>query len=161
MKKNNIPVEFVYQLFALIVAIIIVHGYYVSVVRPNANQIIIEQNIEAEANPNFIRERSVWVLIKDFEQESCFVLMLWALAIMGFKLGTLINQRKLLDANLISLQEGMRILPEDTREFERQIEILNEKQKAMVLPRALLNALRRFSATKNIQDVICFREDEV
>tara|TARA_B100001094_G_C18077117_1_gene743204 strand:+ start:195 stop:1001 length:807 start_codon:yes stop_codon:yes gene_type:complete len=153
MKKNNIPVEFVYQLFALIVAIIIVHGYYVSVVRPNANQIIIEQNIEAEANPNFIRERSVWVLIKDFEQESCFVLMLWALAIMGFKLGALINERKLLDANLISLQEGMRILPEDTREFERQIEILNEKQKAMVLPRALLNALRRFSATKNIQDV--------
>jgi uncharacterized protein (UPF0333 family) len=68
MKKNNIPVEFVYQLFALIVAIIIVHGYYVSVVRPNANQIIIEQNIEAKANPNFIRERSVWVLIKDLSR---------------------------------------------------------------------------------------------
>jgi hypothetical protein len=85
--------------------------------------------------------------------EVSIVLMLWALAIMGFKLGTLINERKLLDANLISLQEGMRILPEDTREFERQIEILSEKQKAMVLPRALLNVLRRFSATKNIQDV--------
>ena len=42
MKKNNIPIEFVYQLFALIIAIIIVHGYYVSVVRPNANQIIIK-----------------------------------------------------------------------------------------------------------------------
>ncbi|HJL93541.1 MAG TPA: MotA/TolQ/ExbB proton channel family protein [Woeseiaceae bacterium] len=153
MKKNNIPIEFVYQLFALIVAIIIVHGYYVSVVRPNANQIIIEQSVEAEVNPNYVRERSVWVLVKDFEQESCFILMLWALAIMGFKLALLLNERKLLDANLISIAEGMRILPEDTREFERQIEILSEKQKVTVLPRAILNALRRFSTTKNIQDV--------
>ena len=54
MKKNTIPVEFVYQLFALIISIIIVHGYYVSVIRPNANQIIIEQKIEAEVNPNYV-----------------------------------------------------------------------------------------------------------
>ncbi len=74
--------------------------------------------------------------------------MLWALAIMGFKLALLLNERKLLDANLISIAEGMRILPEDTREFERQIEILSEKQKVMVLPRAILNALRRFSTPK-------------
>ena len=153
MKKNNIPIEFVYQLFALIVAVIIVHGYYVSVVRPNANQIQVEQNIEAENNPNYVRERSVWILIKDFEQESCFILMLWALAIMGFKLGLLINERKLLDADLISVAEGMTILPRDTRELERQIETLNEKERKMVLPRALLNALRRFGATKNVQDV--------
>lgn len=153
MKKNNIPIEFVYQLFALIIAIIIVHGYYVSVVRPNANQIIMEQNIEAEVNPNYVRERSVWVLVKDFEQESCFILMVWALAIMGFKAGSLLNERKLLDSNLISIAEGMKILPEDARNMERQIEVLQEKQKIMVLPRALLNALRRFGTTKNIQDV--------
>jgi biopolymer transport protein ExbB/TolQ len=153
MKKNNIPIEFVYQLFALIIAIIIVHGYYVSVVRPNANQVIMEQNIEAEVNPNYVRERSVWVLVKDFEQKSCFILMVWALAIMGFKASSLLNERKLLDANLISIAEGMKILPEDARNMERQIEVLQEKQKIMVLPRALLNALRRFGTTKNIQDV--------
>ena len=73
MKKNTIPVEFVYQLFALIISIIIVHGYYVSVIRPNANQIILEQKIEAEVNPNYVKERSAWVLVKDFEQESCFI----------------------------------------------------------------------------------------
>jgi hypothetical protein len=92
MKKNNIPIEFVYQLFALIIAIIIVHGYYVSVVRPNANQVILEQNIEAEVNPNYVRERSAWVLVKDFEQESCFILMMWALAIMSFKANSLLSE---------------------------------------------------------------------
>ena len=153
MKKNTIPVEFVYQLFALIISIIIVHGYYVSVIRPNANQIIIEQKIEAEVNPNYVKERSAWILVKDFEQESCFILMIWALAIMGFKIAAILNERKLLEANLISIADGMTILPDDVRDLERQIELLDEKKQRMVLPRALLNALRRFGATKNIQDV--------
>ena len=58
MKKKNIPVEFVYQLFALIIAIIIVHAFYVSVVRPTAAQVIEEQNMQAQADPDFVRERS-------------------------------------------------------------------------------------------------------
>ena len=65
MNKKNIPVEFVYQLFALIIAIIIVHAFYVSVVRPTAAQVIVEQNMAAEADPDYVRDRSVWVLIKD------------------------------------------------------------------------------------------------
>ena len=83
MNKKNIPVEFVFQLFALIIAIIVVHAFYVSVVRPNAAEIIEEQNMMAAADPDFVRERRVSVLIKDFEQEACFILMFWALAIMG------------------------------------------------------------------------------
>ena len=30
-------------------------------------------------------ERSAWVVLKDYEQESCFILMFWVLAIIGFK----------------------------------------------------------------------------
>ena len=85
MKKKNLPVEFVFQLFALIIAIIVVHAFYVSVVRPNAAEVIAEQNMLAEQDPDFVRVRSVWVLVKDFEQEACFILMFWALAIMGYK----------------------------------------------------------------------------
>ena len=153
MNKKNVPVEFVFQLFALIIAIIIVHAFYVSVVRPNAEQIIEEQNIAAAADPDFVRERSVWVLIKDLEQESCFILGIWALAIMAFKTTQIIAERRLLDVDLVPVAEGMRILPEDTREFARQIEALPEESQRMLLPRALLNALRRFSTTRNIQDV--------
>ena len=74
MKKKNIPVEFVYQLFALIIAIIVVHAFYVSIVRPNAAEALAAQAIEREANPDYVTERSTWVLIKDMEQEACFVL---------------------------------------------------------------------------------------
>ena len=124
MKKKTIPVEFVYQLFALIIAIIVVHAFYVSIVRPNATEALEQQAIEAASNPDYVRERSTWVLIKDLEQESCFVLMFWALAIMGYKTRNILRERDLLDTDLVPIAEGMRILPEDTREFARQVQAL-------------------------------------
>jgi biopolymer transport protein ExbB/TolQ len=153
MKKKNIPVEFVFQLFALIIAIIVVHAFYVSVVRPNAAEVIAEQNMLAEQDPDFVRVRSVWVLVKDFEQEACFILMFWALAIMGYKTSKISAERKLLDVDLVPVPEGMRILPEDTREFARQVQALPEDRQTLLLPRLLLNALRRFASTRSIQDV--------
>ena len=153
MKKQNIPVEFVYQIFVLIIAIIVIHGFYVSIVRPNATDVLTQQALEAENNPDYIRERSTWVLIKDLEQESCFILMFWALAIMGYKARETIRERALLDVDLVSIGEGMRILPEDTREFSRQVQALPEDHQRMLLPRALMNAMRRFNSTRNIQDV--------
>ncbi len=154
--KKNFPIEFVFQLFALIISIIIVHAFYVSVVRPNAAQIIVEQNRAAKADPDYVRERSTWVLIKDLEQESCIILMFWALAIMGYKTVktvNILNERKLLEVDLVPVAEGMRILPEDTREFARQVQALPSENQRMLLPRALLNALHRFNSTRNIQDV--------
>ena len=62
MNKKNIPVEFVFQLFALIIAVIVVHAFYVSAVRPNAAQIIAEQNAAAAADPDYIRERSGMIM---------------------------------------------------------------------------------------------------
>jgi len=153
MKKKNIPIEFVFQLFALIIAIIVVHAFYVSVVRPNAVEVIEEQNMMAAADPDYVRDRSIWVLIKDWEQEACFILMFWALAIMGYKSAKLVGERRLLEVDLVPVAEGMRILPEDTREFARQVQALPEDRQQMLLPRALLNALRRFNSTRNIQDV--------
>jgi len=153
MNKKNFPTEFVFQLFALLIAIILVHAIYVSYVRPTAAEIIEEQNAAAAADPEYIRERHFVVLMKDLEQEACFILALWALAIMGFKAVKILRERKLLDVELIPIAEGMRILPEDTREFARQVEALPHDRKQMLLPRALTGALRRFSSTHNVQDV--------
>lgn len=153
MKKKNIPIEFVYQLFALIIIVIIVQAYYMSVVRPNAAEAIAEQNRLMEEDPDYVPERSVWVLIKDYEQEACFILMFWAFAIIGYKAVDMSRERRLLEQDLIPIAEGMRILPEDTREFARQIEALPDEQRRLLLPRVLMSALRRFASTQNIQDV--------
>ncbi|UCG07105.1 MAG: MotA/TolQ/ExbB proton channel family protein [Desulfobacterales bacterium] len=154
MKKAfPLSVEFLYQLFSLVVIIIIVHAVYVGIIRPNADAILAEQAALLETDKSYVAKRSVYVLIRDYEQEACFILMFWAIAIMAYKGVATIRQRALLHMDLIPLAEGMRILPEDTRELSRHIQALPAQQRNSLIPRALLAALHRFSATRNIQDV--------
>jgi len=151
--RKHLPVEFLYQIFSLILVIIMVHGIYVSVVRPNAEAELRADQIGMQEDPNYVPQRSVFVIIRDFEQEACFILFLWAVSIMTFKGVNSHRERLLLDMDLVPVAEGMRILPEDTREFSRQVQALPEQQQEFLLPRALLTALQRFDSSRNVQDV--------
>ncbi len=151
--NRQLPVEFIFQIFSLIISIIIVHGVYVSIVRPNAAEILEQQAIEINANPNYVPERSVYVVIRDFEQEACFILALWAFSLMGYKALQSRQERAVLQLDLIPLTEGTSILPEDSREYSRPIQALPDIQQRFLLPRSLLTALHRFRSTSNIQDV--------
>jgi biopolymer transport protein ExbB/TolQ len=151
--KKSYPVEFVYQTLALLVAAIVIHAFYVAVVRPKSAAIFAEQRARMQADPDFVPESSFWVIIRDYEQESCFVLMAWALAIIGYKGVIALRERELLEIDLIPVPAGTRILPDDVREYARPIQALPPAQQGMLLPRSLLSALHRFGATRNIQDV--------
>jgi biopolymer transport protein ExbB/TolQ len=151
--KKSYPVEFVYQVVSLILAAIIVHSVYVLVVRPRADVILAEQTAAMSIDPNYVQERSAWVVVRDFEQEACFILMLWAVAIMAYKGASTARERGLLQEELVPLREGTRILPEDAREYARQLQGLPVSKQRYLLPRALLASLQRFRATQNIQDV--------
>ena len=142
--KRGYPVEFVFQVVALILAAIVVHAVFVTVVRPKADVVLAEQTARMQIDPDYVPERSVWVIVRDFEQEACFVLMLWAMAIMTFKWVQTSRQNRLLQVELVPIGDGMRILPEDSREYARQIQALPEKQQRSLLPRALLSTLHRF-----------------
>jgi biopolymer transport protein ExbB/TolQ len=151
--RRAVSFEFIYQALSLIVAIILVHAFYLTVVRPNADAVLADQVAAMQEDPNYVQPRSFWVTIRDFEQEACFILMFWAIAIMGYKGVATIREARLLSEELVPVPEGMRILPEDAREYARQLQALPETQQRSLLPRALLSALHRFGATRNIQDV--------
>ncbi len=151
--KKTYPTEFVFQTISLIVAIIVVHAVYVLLIRPQADFIIAEQQALMDADQNYVQERSVFVIIRDFEQEACFILMIWAMAIMAYKGAETLRERRLLQLDLIPVNDGTKILPEDAREYARQLETLPDREQRLLLPRALLSALARFRATRNIQDV--------
>ena len=107
MRKNfPISFEFIYQLFALILIIIIVHAVYVAVIRPKADAILAEQAAILDEDKSQVTERSVYVLIKDYEQETCFILMFWALAIMAYKSIVTIRHRALLQKDLDTVGGG-------------------------------------------------------
>lgn len=164
--KKHYPFEFMYQVFSLLVIIIIVHAAYVAVIRPNAEAELEQQAAQINIDKDYVPKRSIYVLIRDYEQEACFILMFWALFIMAFKGTSLLRERGLLDKDLLHAKEGIKFLPQDTRELARQIQTLPEAEQNYLLPRALNVALHRFSSTQNIQDVssatttVCESESE-
>ena len=164
--RRSFSGEFLFQVVALLLALILVHTFYVWLVRPKADTLMQEQAAMMRADPNYVQERSMWVIIRDFEQEACFILMLWALAIMAFKSRTSSLEHRMLREELVPLSEGTKILPEDVREYSRQIQALPASSRIALLPRALLAALHRFGATRNVQDVantargVCEAESE-
>ncbi|HEX6996629.1 MAG TPA: MotA/TolQ/ExbB proton channel family protein [Gammaproteobacteria bacterium] len=153
LKRRSLPNEFLYQVFSLLVIVIVVHAFYVSMVRPRADAVLAEQALAAQADVNYAAQPNFWVIIKDYEQESCFILMFWAFAILGYKAVVAMRERSLLERDLLPVREGVRILPEDTREYARVIEALPPEERRMLLPRVLHAALERFGATRNVQDV--------
>ncbi|HEY5678909.1 MAG TPA: MotA/TolQ/ExbB proton channel family protein [Pseudomonadales bacterium] len=151
--KRQLPFELIYQSSALVLAVILVHLVYVTVIRPNADAIIAAQAERAAAGEAYAQERSLYVVLKDYEQESCFVLMLWAMAIMGYKTRSALRERSLLQEDIVKISEGMSVLPEDTREYARAVQALPDENRNYLLPRALMAALQRFASTRNVQDV--------
>lgn len=149
--------EFFYQIVALALSFIVVHTIYVGLVRPNAAAVLeVERQAIAaqeESGEVVTIERSAWVVLKDYEQESCFILMLWVMSIMGLKAHGVSSQRKLLSQALVSIDEGQRVLPEDARKLSRPLEALPEPERRFLLPRALRAALNRYGSTASVQDV--------
>ncbi len=149
--------EFFYQIVALVLSFVVVHTIYVGLVRPNAEAVLAAEaraiaEQEASGEPVTI-ERSAWVVLKDYEQESCFILMLWVMAVMGLKAQNVNSQRRLMAQSLMSIEDGRRVLPEDARKLSRPLEALPEPERGFLLPRALRAALQRYGSTASVADV--------
>ena len=151
--KHRMSSEFIYQLFALLIAVIVVHAVYVGAIRPSADAQIKREMALQAAGEDFIPDRSFVVVIRDFELEACFILLIWALAIMGYKGRRGMREQELLGRRLLDIPEGTSVLPQDSREYSRSLEALPEKEQDFLLPRTLLSALQRFATTGSIQAV--------
>jgi len=149
--------DFFYQIVALVLSFIVVHTIYVGLVRPNAEAVLEAERqaiaLQEESGEIVSIERSAWVVLKDYEQETCFILMLWVMSVMGLKAQGVFAQRKLMARALVSIEEGRRVLPEDARKLSRPLEALPEPDRNYLLPRALRSALSRYGSNASIQDV--------
>jgi biopolymer transport protein ExbB/TolQ len=151
--KKNFPAELVYQVFSLLIAFILVHAVYVTLVRPQATAFLEQEAANMRADPGYVPQRSFFVVIKDYEQETCFVLMLWAFSILGYKGRAVYRQQQLLERDLLQLPDNLPIGTEDTRSLVDRIRSLPGQMQDWLLPRALLTAIERFAATRNVQNV--------
>jgi biopolymer transport protein ExbB/TolQ len=72
--------------------------------------------------------------------------------IMGYKAYLVRRERKLLERELIHVPEGIKVLPEDAKDYARQIEALPPEDQPNLVVRALQRSLDRFAATRSIRD---------
>ena len=145
--------EFLYQIFALLLAVIVVHGVYVGVIRPTADAQLAAQAALQAAGEEVVTQRTLAIVVRDLEQEACFILLIWALSIMGLKTWRTRDEQRMLTRNLIEVPTGTSLLPQDSREYSRSLEALPEEEQDYLLPRALMNALQRFATTQSIPAV--------
>src|SRR3990170_4265028 len=138
------------KLAVLIVITVIVQIIYAAYVRPTAQEWRAEQRAIAAANPGYVPERSIWVIIQDPEQQATIVVCIWAMLLSVMRFRELKYQRQMLSAGYLKREQGAVILPSDAREYLRTLEQLPPRQRDAVLPRVLAAALKRFGATGNV-----------
>lgn len=150
--RKLFPTEFVFQAFSLLIAFIIVHAVYVAVIRPNADAFMAAEKAQIAADKDYIQQRSYYVVLRDYEQETCFVLMLWAMAILGYKGTALRRQQRQFDRDFIGLPEGAVISAESAANVSGRIRDMPTQLREHLLPRILLAASERFTTTRSVQD---------
>jgi biopolymer transport protein ExbB/TolQ len=150
--KKLFPSEFIFSVYSLLISFIVIHAVYVAIIRPNAEEFLAKEKANMAVEANYVKQRSIYVIIGDYEQEACFILMVWAFAILGYKWRTAYRQQKQLDQDFIGLPENSVIRTADAMGISKRIRLLPEKVQEYLLPRVLLGALDRFATTRNIQD---------
>jgi biopolymer transport protein ExbB/TolQ len=151
-RRFQYPSEFWVTLGALIFTVLLVHATYVAWIRPSGDSIIAAEQQRMHTDPNYVPERSFLLVIDAPEQEAEIIHFLWAMLIIGYKALLVRRDRKMLDRDLIHVPEGIKVLPEDAKDYARQLEQLPREDKGMLVVRALQRTLDRFSATRSIRD---------
>ena len=152
MQTNKLPAELIFQIFTLLIAFIIVHGSYVALVRPQAQAFLAMEQEQLTQDPNYVQKRNFFVVIKDFEQEACFTLMIWAFAILGFKGANTYRQRNQLERDLLKLPPTLPIGPEDSHNILERLGSFTPAARSYILVRALKTGIQRFGVTGSIHD---------
>jgi biopolymer transport protein ExbB/TolQ len=151
-RVHHYPNEFFVTLFALIFTIVTIHSAYVAWIRPRGTEVIAAEQARMKADKDYVPQRSLYLVIKDYEQEAEIIHFVWAMLIIGYKALLVRRERKVLQRELIHVPEGIRVLPEDAKDYARQLESLPPEERSLLVVRALQRALDRFGATRSIRD---------
>lgn len=160
--RESTSKEILYSLGALALAAVLVQAVYALVIRPRAEAILSDSThalVEGAKRPT-LQLRSIYVILKDYEQETAIILAIWSLSMLAIQGKHVARNRKLLEKQYVEVGENKVVLPEDARAYGRPIEQLEREEQQSLLPRTLMMALNRFSATRSVQDTAEAVRDE-
>ena len=134
------------KLILFIFLVVIVHLIFSGFIRPEANILI-----ENAKNSQTSIPRNFFIIVKDFEQEFCFILFFWGLIIISEKYFKILNSNYLFRIDLIEIKITNR------ESAEKLIDKINNQLDSSLKNNPLIEALElallRFSQTHNVQNV--------
>ena len=152
-KRSASGRDLLYSLGSLLVIAIVVQMFYATVIRPRAEVLLALANkVDASGNSDRGNLRSIWVIVRDYEQEIAFILAIWSIGLIVQQARSVGRNRRLLENTYVDVDENHVVLPDDARAYARPLERLPFEEQDMFLPRALMVGLNRFGATKSVQD---------
>lgn len=136
--------KILFSVLALVISIVVVHLFYIGYVWPQA-----DIAIQAAAAAGQTAPRHIAVILKDYEQEICLILLLWGTFLILSKCISILKNKYLFSVDLLSATEN------DQTDLKSVLEALNnlpEKIRDTPLLKSLMSSIRRFLITSDVQN---------
>jgi biopolymer transport protein ExbB/TolQ len=138
--------DIVKSFIVLIVSIIVVHLVYIGYIRPEADLLIETAKQAGQSSP-----RELVIVLKDYEQEICFILMIWGSYLILSKCRIILRNNYLFTVDLIEEAPEDGIVPEMV--IEKLDTELSADRISAPLIQTLRTALWRYAGTRNVQNL--------
>lgn len=130
----------------LIVSVIFVHLAYIGYVRPEAELILEAARQAGQSAP-----RNLIVVIKDYEQEICIVLMLWGSFLILSKCRKILRSKYLYTVDIVEdIKDGDFEAEQIIKRIDTEI---SAEHSSAPLIQTLRTTLWRYAGTKNVQNL--------
>ena len=146
-KDNSLSIKLMYNIGTLIFSVFLVHSIYLFSIRPNAQSILAlaEQN-------NISAPRSLSIILMNYEQEFCIILMLWAIFMLAEKINNVVKQNYMMDMDFLEFKEGEDPSKGDLLSAIDKLKKIKIGFGDNVLIQTLSSSLKRYSTTRNLQN---------
>jgi len=138
--------EIVKNFIALIISVIIVHLVYIGYIRPQADILLDAARLAGQSAP-----RDLVIVLKDYEQEICFILMIWGSFLILSKCIMILRNNYLFSVDLIEEITEENLVPEKIIE-KLDTELSADRSRAPLI-QTLRAALWRYAGTRSVQNL--------
>ena len=139
--------DIVKNFIVLIVSILVVHLVYIGYVRPEANLLIETARQAGTSTP-----RELVIVLKDYEQEICFILMLWGCFLILSKCRRILRYNYLFTVDLVEDSGEEEGFSAENIIAKLDAELSGDRNSAPLI-QTLRTALWRYAGTRNVQNL--------
>lgn len=138
--------ELIKSTLVLLLSVIVVHLVYIGYVRPEANLLLEQARLAGQSAP-----RDLVIVLKDYEQEICFILMFWGGYLILSKCRAITKNSYLFSVDLIEVDDEEDFTPEAViKKLDTQ---LSKEHSGAPLIHTLRSALWRYAGTRSLQNL--------